>query len=80
MPTEKRSTTLHRITELWAYCAVDQNDGTEGVMGCRVSDTWVPMIGADKVKIDQLKPFADAISANTHMPYVLKHFKLVETR
>lgn len=40
-----------------AFVAVD-TDGEEGVMGMKMGDSWMPLIGADPVRIKALYPIA----------------------
>lgn len=73
-----------KVTELWAFIGIGK-DGEEGVMAMSMplaqmggNPTMMPMIAADKQRLDQMKPFAEMISKATKTPYELKHFKLVE--
>ena len=70
------------ITELWAYVSVGP-DGDEGVMACSMPingrEMMLPMVGADKTRLDKLKPYADMVSQQTDTPYVVKHFRLCES-
>lgn len=63
-----------RITELYAFIAVDPK-GHEGIMGFQTIDgKWMPMIGADIAMVDKLTPIADQITKDTGMPYELRYF------
>jgi hypothetical protein len=46
-----------RIRELWAFLAV-HDDNDEGVVGMLTPNGWVPMVVADKTRLDQLLPKA----------------------
>lgn len=51
-----------RITELWAFVAVDPKDGEEGVMAGPVGTyPLMPLIAADQVRLDQLRPIAEQL-------------------
>lgn len=84
MKSNGHKPTPFKVTELWAFIGVAP-DGDEGVMAMSAplqqmggQPTMIPMIGADKIRVDKLKPMAEFISKGTGTPYVLKHFKLVE--
>lgn len=47
-----------RIDEMYAFIVVDPRDGTEGVIGIRGPDGWLPMVGADLARIEALRPIA----------------------
>lgn len=62
------------IKELWAYVQVG-DDGDEGVLAELVGDSWIPLIGADEVRLKQLRPTAEAIAHATGKPVMLRHFR-----
>lgn len=51
-----------RITTLWAFVAIDAADDEEGICAQLVGDTWMPMIGADEKRLEQLRPIADRMA------------------
>jgi hypothetical protein len=53
-----------RIDELFAWVAVDEN-GDEGVMGMKTGHGWVPMVGADRERIESFRKYAMAVSAGS---------------
>lgn len=68
----------YRITELFAFVAVD-HDGDEGVIGFRhPSGDWLPLVGADMERIESLKPFAMKTAAASGKPVKLLRFKVRE--
>ena len=44
-----------KITELWAWVAIDPNDGDEGVVADYVGGMWYPMIGADEERVKSME-------------------------
>jgi len=47
------------IERLWAYVAV-HDDGDEGIVGATVAGNLMPLVAADKARLDQLRPWAEA--------------------
>ena len=62
-----------RITEIFAFVAKDK-DGHEGIMGFKGPDGWMPLIGADLERVDQLVPIADKITTSTGQKYEIRYF------
>lgn len=57
-----------RIETLWAFVAVHE-DGDEGVTGfLAVDGTWMPMVAADRVRVDLLRPMAARIAKESGKP------------
>lgn len=50
-----------RIEEVWAFAAVGE-DGEEGIIGEATYLGWVPFVAADRERLEQLKPRAQAIA------------------
>lgn len=51
-----------RIDQMYAFVVVDA-DGTEGVVGFRTGeDSWMPMVGADLERVEQLRPIAQNLA------------------
>lgn len=69
------------ITELFAFVALDDFDGNEGVMAFHDgnSDTWIPMIGADMTRINSLIPLAEEIEEATGAKFEIRHFSFTGT-
>ena len=61
------------ITELYAFVAMDNEDGNEGVMGFMTDQGMMPMIGADLKRVESLTSIAD----QTGVDYEIRYFKLV---
>ncbi len=63
------------ITELYAFVALDNEDGNEGIIAFMGPDgIMLPMIGADTARVNSLIPIADA----TGVKYEIRYFKLSE--
>lgn len=71
---------MPKITEMYAFVVADKDENDEGIMGMRLfgSGEWMPFVGADMKRVESLKEAADKIVAQTHKPYKILRFKLVE--
>ncbi len=50
------------IKEVWAYVAIDPDDGDEGVIGATLTPgMFMPFVAADKTRVAELRPYAMAI-------------------
>lgn len=64
------------INELYAF-VVEEAPGEEGIMGALMpNNQWMPFIGADMKRVEDLKPMAAQISEHAKLPYKILHFKL----
>ena len=65
-----------QITTLHAYIATDE-DGEEGVIGFLTPQgTWMPMVAADRTRIECLRPMAQAVADQTGQQIVLAEFSV----
>lgn len=62
------------ITELFAFVALDDLDGNEGVMAFLHDGMWVPMIGADMARITSLLPLAKKVATAAGTTFEIRHF------
>lgn len=62
-----------RITEIYAFISKDK-EGHEGIMGFNSPNGWMPMIGADIERVDQLVPIADKIAGMSGQKYEIRYF------
>jgi hypothetical protein len=71
-----------RITEIHAFIAVDPRDDSEGVIGHMNPKTGVieAMIGADKARIESLRPIAEHVAHATGKPVKLVRFSQREDK
>jgi hypothetical protein len=59
--------TLPSIEELYVYVSVDAEDGNEGVVAAPMGDALMPLVAADKNRLSQLTPIAEAIGKAYNM-------------
>ena len=68
---------MPKITELYAFVSIGSDPDDEGIMAFQTDDgTWMPMVGADMTRVNELKPMADRISEIAGKPYKILRFKL----
>ena len=66
--------TSQKIVKMYAWIATEP-DGGEGVVAIRLPDgMWMPLVGADRERIDSLRKQAVGIMRDTNMPIALKEF------
>ena len=64
-----------RITELWAYLAIDPTDNVEGIVGMLDdTNTWIPLVGADRRRMESLAEVAREIARTSGQPVRLVRF------
>jgi hypothetical protein len=61
-----------RIDDIYAFLAVDREDGDEGIMG--FGNPPMPMIAADLTRLQQLRPLAEAMARAGHIRVKLVRF------
>jgi hypothetical protein len=67
-----------QITEMYAFVAVDR-DGDEGIIGMRAPDgSWMPLVGADKARVESLRSIAREIARASHREVRLLRFSVRE--
>lgn len=72
---DHRKTDGFRIESLWAYLSIDPDDDDEGVCAFQASDgTWMPLVAADKTRLDLLRPAAEHIANQTGQRIQLSRF------
>lgn len=65
---------MGRIEQIWAYLSLD--DGGEGVCGFHASGFGsLPMIGADKRRMDQFRPYAEQLVKMLKRPIRFVRFR-----
>jgi hypothetical protein len=51
---------MPKITELFAFVSIGSDPDDEGVMAFQTNGgTWMPMVGADMTRVNELKPPAE---------------------
>lgn len=71
-----------KIDELYAYLAIDSDDGTEGIISFDVGMGPMPMISSDMENVEGLRPIAKKVVKKTGAVVRLVRFTkrdLVET-
>lgn len=63
-----------KITTIHAFVAVGE-DGDEGICGVKLQDTWMPMVCADKARIDSLMPVAQNLKKTGQKVRLVKFTK-----
>lgn len=67
----------HRINLMYAFIAIGE-DGDEGVCAMYTPEGWVPMVGSDMTRVDQLRPIAAEIAKRTGKMVHLRRFAQME--
>jgi hypothetical protein len=68
----------YRITEIWAFTSIDEDD-EEGIVAMHVPNHgWMPMIAADRTRLEQLRPEAVKIASITGRDMRLSRFTVRE--
>ena len=63
---------------MYAFTVVDE-DGSEGVIGLLGPDgTWMPMVGADTARVEQLRPHAERMAASLGKDVTVLRFTVRE--
>jgi hypothetical protein len=70
--------TLPKIIEIFAFVSVDAVDGNEGVCAAPFGPTLMPLIAADRVRMEQLQPLAQQIADAYDMKIKLVRFSVRE--
>ncbi len=65
-----------RIQTVWAWLAIDPDDGDEGVMAFLQHGRWTPAIGADETRLKKLRPRVIEALAQTGLTARLARFDL----
>ena len=53
---------MPRIDKIYAYVAADPGPDDEGITATYLGNTWMPMIGADKARMDSLREIAQQMA------------------
>lgn len=69
-----------RVTEVWAFIAVDPADNQEGIAAFRdpITQAWMPLVAADERRLESLRPMAQRLANMSGVTILLKHFTNVE--
>ncbi len=69
---------MPKITEIYAWVTIDKDENDEGIIGIKTREGWIPAIGADKERIESLRPAAEATAKATGKTVVLTKFSVRE--
>ena len=70
---------MGRIEQIWAYLSID--DGGEGVCAAPVEGIGtLPLIAADRIRLEQLRPFAVTVAKVSKRPVRLACFRAREDK
>lgn len=65
-----------RITELWAFIAIDPKDGNEGVPTVQIGGLVMPLIAADEARLRDLREIAQIFCNQSGVPLTLAKFSV----
>jgi|WetSurMetagenome_2_1015567.scaffolds.fasta_scaffold310052_2 hypothetical protein len=75
---------MPKITELWAWVNTEADENDEGIIAHEVYDVikgethWMPLVGADKARIESLRDVAKATAERLGKPVKLLKFSTRE--
>ena len=69
---------MPKINTIYAFIATEEGPDDEGVVAALISDVWIPLVGADKERVESLKPIAKKIGQVTKKKITLAKFKVRE--
>lgn len=65
---------MPKIEVIYAFIANDKEPDDEGLVGVRVGDTWMPLVGADVARVNSLRAIAQEIAKTTKKKITLAKF------
>lgn len=65
---------MPKIAELWAWVSTDNDENDEGVIGWNSKMGWLPLVGADKARVESLRQLAQQTATITGKPVKLVKF------
>lgn len=67
-----------RITEMFAWCTLDDGDGNEGIIAYTLLGLGtVPAVGADRARIESLRHIAEDMAHFSRHPIELRRFSVM---
>jgi hypothetical protein len=66
-----------RVDALYAWVSLDDGDGNEGIIGYPGPLGLAPAIGADRERVEQLRPIMEAAAAMHSHPIELRRFSVM---
>lgn len=68
---------LPYVKSLWAFFSIDA-DGDEGLIASFFNGAWMPLVAADKARVESLRPLAEEVARESGKTVVLAKFSLRE--
>lgn len=65
------------IKEMYAFVSIDSINNDEGILGMYTPQGWIPLVGADMKRVEELLPIAKDISKMNGIKIKLKKFELL---
>lgn len=65
---------MPKVVELFAFVIEDTGPDDEGVIGMNTMTGWVPFVGADMARVDDLRVSAQAIATQYRKPVRILHW------
>ena len=69
---------MPKIDDMYAWVIADTDSDDEGIPAFMSGGVWYPCVGADKDRVESLRPFAEQTARDQGKPIKLLHFKDVE--
>lgn len=75
---------MPKINEMYAFVVEDTGPDDEGITGCYMrpgaqgSGQWMPFVGADMQRVEQLKPMAAQVARAVGKPVKVLRFSVRE--
>ena len=67
-----------RIETMYAYCMIDKEDNSEGIISVRMNGEHFPLVGADLLRLSDLKKMAQEAANAKNQKVILKKFTSME--
>jgi hypothetical protein len=71
---ERPKGSMPRIKSIWAFLVVDPKDENEGIISMTRDGLMMPLIASDRVRLDQLRPYAQRVADQIGRPVQLVEF------
>lgn len=69
---------MPKITEIYVFVAEVTGPDDEGVVAMKAGDVWLPLVGADRARVDSLRPIAQDMAQASGKPIRLLRFTVRE--
>ena len=66
---------MPKIKTIYAFIATEKDPDDEGIVAQFMGGMWMPLVGADKDRVNSLKPIAERIAKITKKKITLVQFK-----